>query len=150
MVSIVTTKNWRYMDIEIKPLKVEYQGRKLVIDIQKELSINPNKLDSQLREVPSSYYILCNLRDKYIRKRDELARARDEAYSKAWNYYKDSNPSWNNDYVSHKANTNNKYVSLYSRYLKYAEKAARFISICKAYESKENILRTISANLRRQ
>lgn len=138
------------MNVDIKPLVVRYQGKKVTLDIQKELSINPNKLDSQLREVPSSYYILCNLRDKYIRRRDLLARKRDEAYSRAWNYYKDSNPSWNNDYVSNKANTNNKYVSLCNRYLMAAEKAAKFISVCKAYESKENIMRTISANLRRQ
>lgn len=138
------------MNVEIKPVKVKYQGKELVIDIQKELSINPNKLDSQLREIPSSYYIFCNLRDKYIRQRDELARQRDEAYSTAWTYYKDSNPNWNNDYVSNKANTNKKYVSLYNRYLKAAEKAANFISICRAYESKENIMRTMSANLRRQ
>lgn len=138
------------MNVDIKPLVVRYQGKKITLDIQKELSINSNKLDSQLREVPSSYYILCNLRDKYIRRRDLLARKRDEAYSRAWTYYKDSNPSWNNDYVSNKANTNNKYVSLCNRYLMAAEKAAKFISICKAYESKENIMRTISANLRRQ
>lgn len=138
------------MEVNIKPIKVKYQGKDLVIDIQKELSINPNKLDSQLRDIPSSYYIFCNLRDKYIRKRDELARQKEEAYSNAWTYYKDSNPNWNNDYVSNKANTNNKYVSLCNRYLKAAERAANFISICKAYESKENILRTMSANLRRQ
>ena len=138
------------MNVEIKPLVVRYQGKKLTIDIQKELSINQNKLDSQLREVPSSYYILCTLRDKYIRKRDLLARERDEAYSKAWNYYKDSNPSWNNDYVSNKANTNNKDVALCNRYLRAVEKASKFISICRAYESKENIMRTLSANLRRQ
>ncbi len=138
------------MDVDIKPLVVKYQGKKLTIDIQKELSINQNKLDSQLRDVPSSYYILCTLRDKYIRKRDSLARERDEAYSKAWTYYKDCNPSWNNDYVSNKANTNNKYVSLCNRYLLATEKAAKFISICRAYESKENIMRTLSANLRRQ
>lgn len=138
------------MKVEINPIVVKYQGKKLKIDLQQELTINPNKLDSQLRDIPSSYFIFCNLRDKYIRKRDELARQKDEAYSKAWTYYKDSNPNWNNDYVSNKSNTNNKYVSLCNRYLKAAEKASKFISICKAYESKEGILRTMSANLRRQ
>lgn len=138
------------MNVDIKPIKVKYQGKEMTLDIQKELTVNPNKLDSQLRDIPSSYYILCNLRDKYIRERNELARERDEAYSTAWTYYKDANPSWNNDYVSHKANTNNKYVSLCNRYLKAEEKASKFISLCKAFESKENILRTLSANLRRQ
>ena len=138
------------MDIDIKPLKVKYQGKVITIDIQKELTIDSNKLESQLREVPSSYYILCSVRNTYIRRRDSLARERDEAYSKAWTYLKDANPTWNNDYVSNKANSNHKYVSLSNKYLKAAEKAAMLIDLCKAYESKEGILRTLSANQRRQ
>lgn len=138
------------MNVELKPIKVTYQGKELIIDIQKELSIDRNKLDSQLRDIPSNYYILCNIRDKFIRKRDELHREKDQAFSEAWNYYKYTNPSWNNDYVSNKANTNHKYISKYNAYLKAAEKASKFISLCKAYESKENILRTLSANLRKQ
>lgn len=138
------------MDVDIKPLKVKYQGKVITIDIQKELTIDRNKLESQLREVPSSYYILCSVRNTYIRRRDSLARERDEAYSKAWTYLKDANPTWNNDYVSNKANSNHKYVSLSNKYLKAAEKAAMLIDLCKAYESKEGILRTLSANQRRQ
>ena len=138
------------MDVEIKPLKVKYQGREIVIDIQGELQINRNKLESQLKDIPSSYFILCSIRNNYIRKRDMLARERDEAYSKAWTFLKDSNPSWNNDYVSNKANCNHKYISLSNKYLKAAEKASLLIDLCKAYESREGILRTISANLRKQ
>ena len=138
------------MDVDISPLKVKYQGNVITIDIQKELTIDRNKLESQLREVPSSYYILCSVRNTYIRRRDSLARERDEAYSKAWTYLKDANPTWNNDYVSNKANSNHKYVSLSNKYLKAAEKAAMLIDLCKAYESKEGILRTLSANQRRQ
>lgn len=130
-------------------LKVKFEGKLIEIDIQKELSINENIINSQLRESPSSYYILCSLRDKYIKERDLLAREKDEAYSNAWVYYKDANERWNNEYVSHKANLNKKYSSIYERYLKAVEKANKFIAICKAYESRENILRTINANLRK-
>nr|UVM98786.1 MAG: recombination, repair and ssDNA binding protein [Bacteriophage sp.]UWF90010.1 MAG: Recombination, repair and ssDNA binding protein UvsY [Bacteriophage sp.] len=137
------------MKTELKKLKVKFEGRTLEIDIQKELSINENIINSQLRESPSSYYILCSLRDKYIKERDLLAREKDEAYSNAWVYYKDANERWNNEYVSHKANLNKKYSSIYERYLKAVEKANKFIAICKAYESRENILRTINANLRK-
>lgn len=130
-------------------LKVKFEGKLIEIDIQKELSINENIINSQLRESPSSYYVLASLRDKYIKERDALAREKDEAYSNAWVYYKDANERWNNEYVSHKANLNKKYSSIYERYLKAVEKANKFIAICKAYESRENILRTINANLRK-
>lgn len=130
-------------------LKVKFEGKLIEIDIQKELSINENIINSQLRESPSSYYVLASLRDKYIKERDALAREKEEAYSNAWLYYKDANERWNNEYVSHKANLNKKYSSIYERYLKAVEKANKFITICKAYESRENILRTINANLRK-
>ena len=76
------------MKTELKKLKVKFEGRILEIDIQKELSINENLINSQLRESPSSYYIFCSLRDKYIKERDALAREKDEAFSSAWIYIK--------------------------------------------------------------
>lgn len=138
------------MKIELKKIKVKYQGKTLLIDIGKELSINENLINSQLRESPSSYYIFCSLRDRYIKERDALAREKDEAYSAAWIFIKESNERFNNDYVAHKANISPKYKSVYQRYLKAVEKANKYISICRAYESRENILRTINANIRKQ
>lgn len=138
------------MKIELKKIKVKYQGKILLIDIGKELSINENLINSQLRESPSSYYIFCSLRDRYIKERDALAREKDEAYSAAWIFIKESNERFNNDYVAHKANISPKYKSVYQRYLKAVEKANKYISICRAYESRENILRTINANIRKQ
>lgn len=133
----------------LKPLKVKIDGQEVIIDISKELSIDENLINSQLRDSPSSYYLLCRVRDKYIKLRDSLEREKDIAYSKVWTYLKDSNERWTNEYVSHKANTNNKYVSLYDRYLKACDKANLYISVCKAYEDRTNILRTLNANLRK-
>lgn len=138
------------MKTQLKEIKVKFEGRTLIIDIAKELSINENVINSQLKDSPTNYYILCKLRDKYIRERDKLARQKEEAYSQAWVYYKDSNERWNNEYVSHKANTNKKYCSICERYLKSVDRANKFISICRAYEARENILRTLNANLRKQ
>lgn len=138
------------MKMELKKLKVKFEGNIITIDIAKELSINENIINSQLRESPTSYYILCSLRDKYIKERDALAREKDEAYSAAWIFIKESNERFNNDYVAHKANISPKYKSIYQRYLKAVEKANKYISICRAYESRENILRTINANMRKQ
>ena len=137
------------MKTELKKLRVKFEGKLIEIDIQKELSINENIINSQLRESPSSYYVLASLRDKYIKERDALAREKEEAYSNALLYYKDANERLNNEYVSHKANLNKKYSSINERYLKAVEKANKFITICKCYESRENILRTINANLRK-
>lgn len=138
------------MKVQVKPLKVKFQGKTITIDLAKELSIDKNILQSQLLESPSSYYIFLSLKDKAIKERDDLERERDAAYSNAWIFYKNSNERWTNDYVSHKANTNPKYQSLCERYLKASEKANKYISICKAYEARQDILRSLNANLRKQ
>ena len=138
------------MKTSIKPLVVKFQGKKITIDLEKELAINKNTLQSQLLDSPSSYYIFLALKDKAIKERDDLEREKDAAYSNAWVFYKNSNERWSNDYVSHKANTNPKYQSLYDRYLKASEKANKYISICKAYEARQDILRSLNANMRKQ
>lgn len=137
-------------DVKVKPIKVKFQGKVLKIDIQNELSINENLINSQLKDSPSSYYILCSIRDKYIKERDALAREKEDTYSTQWVYFKDSNERWNNDYVSNKVLSSKKYRSVCDRYLEVAAKAAEFISICQAYSNREQILRTLNANIRKQ
>ena len=137
-------------DVKVKPIKVKFQGKVLKIDIQNELSINENLINSQLKDSPSSYYILCSIRDKYIKERDALAREKEDTYATQWVYFKDSNERWNNDYVSNKVLSSKKYRSVCDRYLEVAAKAAEFISICQAYSNREQILRTLNANIRKQ
>ena len=43
---------------------------------------------------------------------------------------------------------NPKYHSIEERYLKAGHKANKLISICRAYESWERIIQTLSANIR--
>ena len=137
------------MKVSFNKLKVKFQGKDLEIDLNKELKINEDIINSQLCDSPSSYYVLCSLRDKYIKERNALEREKDEAYSQRWVYYKDANERWNNDYVTNKVISSKKYSSIYERYLKAEARASQFISLCKAYESRTDILRTINANLRR-
>ena len=137
------------MKVSFNKLKVKFQGKDLEIDLNKELKINEDIINSQLCDSPSSYYVLCSLRDKYIKERNALEREKDEAYSQLWVYYKDANERWNNDYVTNKVISSKKYSSIYERYLKAEARASQFISLCKAYEYRTDILRTINANLRR-
>lgn len=131
-------------------LKVRYQGKIIRINITKELSINESIINSQLKDSPSSYAFLCMLKNKYIKERDKLDREKEIAYSEAWLYYKSSDSKMNNDTANHRANTNKKYISIYNKWQKISNIAENLISICRAYENRENILRTISANLRKE
>lgn len=131
-------------------ITVKYKGKLVTINITKELSIDENIINSQLKNIPSSYAFLCLLRDNLIKKRDTLEREKNIAYSKAWLFYKESDNRLNNDTANHKAMVNPKYLSIEERYLKAVHKANKLISICRAYESRERIIQTLSANIRKQ
>lgn len=131
-------------------ISVKYKGKIVTINIIKELSIDENIINSQLKNIPSSYAFLCLLRDNLIKKRDTLEREKNIAYSKAWLFYKESDNRLNNDTANHKAMVNPKYLSIERRYLKAVHKANKLISICRAYESRERIIQTLSANIRKQ
>jgi hypothetical protein len=131
-------------------ISVKYKGKIVTINITKELSIDENIINSQLKNIPSSYAFLCLLRDNLIKKRDTLERKKNIAYSKAWLFYKESDNRLNNDTANHKAMVNPKYLSIEERYLKAVHKANKLISICRAYESRERIIQTLSANIRKQ
>ena len=131
-------------------ISFKYKGKLVTINISRELEINENIIKSQLKNIPSNYAFLCLLRDKIIKRRDKLEKEKDYAYSKAWLYYKESDNRLNNDTVSHKALTSKIYIKANDKYLKALDKANRFISICKAYESRERIIQTLSANIRKQ
>lgn len=131
-------------------LTIRYMGKRYQVNLSKELAIEENTINTQLKHQPSNYAFLCLIRDSYIRDRDKLEKQKDAAYSSAWLFYKGSSNSINNDTAKHKAETNAKYLSITEKYLRAANKAAKLISICRAYEARERILQTLAANLRKQ
>lgn len=139
----------RLSQIKKNTLKILFQGKTYEIDLDQELMIDENLVNQSLRKSPSNYALLVMVRDRLIYKRDKLEKAKDQAYSKAWLYYKESG-NVNNDAADHKAENNQAYQGALKRYMKAEYNASKMISICKAYESRENILRTISANIRVQ
>lgn len=136
--------------IKADEIEVNYNGKKVVINLTEELSINENIINSQLKEMPSNYLFLSLLRDKAVKVRNSVQAEADEAYAKAWLFYKESDSRLNNDTVTKKAETNPKYLSILKRLRVAEDKANKLISACKAYESRERILQTISANTRKQ
>lgn len=131
-------------------LRIKHNGKVYNIDLNYELRVDENIIDGMLRKSPSNYALLTLVRDKLIYKRDKLEKEKDKAYSKAWLYYKESSSKMSNETASHKAEMNQAYQGCLERYNKASYEANKLISICRAYENRENILRTISANLRKQ
>ena len=130
-------------------LVIIYKGKRHVIDITRELQVDENIINSQLKQHPSNYAFLSLIKDSYINQRNKLQREMETAYHKAWVYYKESG-GISNDLAEHKAASNPKYLSISERYEKINFKANKLISVCKAYESREKIIQSLNANLRKQ
>ena len=137
-------------EIKADVLEVKYQGQKVTIDITKELAINESTLNSSLRDFPSNYAFLCGLRDKAIKTRDRLEQEKDQKFSELWVFYKNSDTRMTNDTANHRTINSKKYQDAEKAFLKASYEASRLISICRAYESRERILQTLSANLRKE
>lgn len=137
-------------EIKADLLEVEYQGKKVSIDITKELAINESIINSQLREFPSNYAFLCSLRDKAIKVRDKLEKEKDRKFSELWIFFKNSDSKMTNDTATHRTISNKKFQDAEDAFLKASYKASKLTSICRAYESRERILQTLSANLRKE
>lgn len=132
-------------------VNIMYNGKKITIDVTEELRINEQVINSQLKEMPSSYSFLLLLRSNAIKERNLLDRQKDIAYSEAYLFYKDSNSNgMTNEKANHKANTNSKYTSLYEKWLKACNKVSILDDICKSFESRQTIIQTLSANLRKE
>ena len=55
-------------------LTIRYKGKKVTINISKELAIDESTINTQLRNLPSNYAFLCLLRDKAIQKANKLEK----------------------------------------------------------------------------
>lgn len=130
-------------------LVIFYKGKRYVIDVTRELQVDENIINTQLKQHPSNYAFLCLVKDYYINQRNKLQREMETSYHKAWVYYKESG-GISNDLAEHKAASNSKYLSISERYEKINFKANKLISVCKAYESREKIIQSLNANLRKQ
>ena len=137
-------------DIKDDIFEVTYQGKHYSINITKELSINESVINSQLKDFPSNYAFLCLLRDRAIKDRDKLEKEKDQKFSELWLFFKSSDARMTNDMANHKALGSSKYKTAEKAFLKASYKASKLISICRAYESRERILQTLSANLRKE
>lgn len=58
-------------------ISFKYKGKLVTINISRELEINENIINSQLKNIPSNYAFLCLLRDKIIKRRDKLEKEKD-------------------------------------------------------------------------
>ena len=93
----------------INHLTVRVRGKKLDIDLSKELSINETSINKLISENPSSYSLISILKSKAVAERDQLEREKDRIFSQVYVSVVDSNPKATKEYATHKETANTKY-----------------------------------------
>ena len=131
-------------------LKVKFNGKTYIFDLEKELNITSSIVNKQIESNPSRYGLISLIKNEYIHKRDKAEIEKDKAYSRAYVSIRDSNPRVTHDHAAHKANLNPKFIILNEKYLKVKSKASDLIDICKALEMRSSLLQTISSNKRKE
>ena len=111
----------------INHLTVRVRGKKLDIDLSKELAINETSINKLISE-----------------------KEKDRIFSQVYVSVVDSNPKATKEYATHKANANTKYQVANDKFLEAKEYADKLISICKAFEMKAQLLQTFSSNIRKE
>ena len=134
----------------INHLTVRVRGKKLDIDLSKELAVNETSINTLISENPSSYSLISILKSKAVAARDQLEREKDRIFSQVYVSVVDSNPKATKEYATHKANANTKYQVANDKFLEAKEYADKLISICKAFEMKAQLLQTFSSNIRKE
>lgn len=127
-------------------LKFKYEGKRYKIDILKELQINPNTINSQIKDQPSNYYFLCLVRNKFSIELEKAEQAMNRAYARAYSKYKEMD--YNNDHASNKASINKEYIILQEKYLELKNLVEDIKSATRSFEQRANLIQTISNNLR--
>lgn len=131
-------------------LKVIYKEKEYNLNISEELKIDPNTINSLLQDSPANYAFLCLLRDEQNALRLKLEQEVEFTYAQIWAFYKESSAKTTNEMARSKTLVNPKYNKALNKCQEITNLYNKLCSICKAYESRERIMQTLSANIRKQ
>jgi len=140
----------KLMDITIK-----YGTEKFKFNLFEELVINENKINSELKDQPSSYGFLLLLHKKLIRIKDDLEIEKDKTWAKAFIKAKNKTDSKTgrptaNELAKEMATANQGFTEI-ALQLNQAKETADIIgSCCRSFEQRGHLVQSIAANLRKE
>jgi hypothetical protein len=138
---------------KVNEIKIKYNGETFRFNLNEELSINPKKLNEELKEQPSYYGFLLLLRNRLLTTKEDLEIQKDKVY--AHNYLKTSdaiNPSTNRPYSDkaavQKALSAKSYIEASQSFLKAKQDYNDINSCVMAFEQRSSLIQSLSANVR--
>ena len=136
-------------------ISVLYGAEKITFNLREELTIDENIINKQLTEQPSSYAFLAMLHKKLVRLSIDSDKKSDRAYAKAFIKEKTAvDPSTNRatskEVAKEKAELDLIYIKMQKKASQAKEEADIVYVAVRAFEQRQSLIQTISANLRRE
>ena len=133
---------------------IQYGEEEFSFNLFAETLIDENTINKEIHEQPSVYGSLGMLHKKLVRVAKDKEREMERIYSSMYIKFKeqiDENTGrpTANELAKEKANNSTKYQKAIKDYIE-ADHHAQVIGVCvKTFEGRENLLQTLSANIRK-
>lgn len=136
-------------------IKLKYNGETFKFNLYEELSINPEKINHELKEQPSYYSFLLLLQSKLLVLKEDKEREMEKAYAKEYsNLAVKINPQTNRVFSDKLAKelsiATERYQKANIEYLTAKNDYGIIQSAVKGFEQRFSLIQTLSANLRRE
>lgn len=136
-------------------IKLKYNGEVFKFNLHEELSINPDRINQELKEQPSHYSFLLLLQSKLLILKEDKEMEMDKAYAKEYSRLANKINSLTNRVYSDKlakelAIASDGYQSAVKGYLTAKNDLGLIQSAVRGFEQRFSLIQTLSANLRRE
>jgi hypothetical protein len=134
-------------------ISVTYGKEQFDFNLNGELVIDENKINTEAQEQPSAYAFLGMLHKKLVRASKVAEKKMEKKYAQLWLKFKTDKEDGKapaNDTVKAKIHRDEIYSNLWDEFIE-AEHQAMVIEVCvRAFEQRANMLQTLSANIRKE
>ena len=142
------------LESKLMDISISYGEEKFSFNLFRELVIDENKIDSEIKDQPSAYAFLAMLHKKLIRKLKDKEKEAEKKYWSLFLSYKsetdrDTGRPTSNDVAEGKARKHPEYNLKLQAYYD-AELDCNIIETCvKSFEQRYSLIQTLSANIRK-
>jgi hypothetical protein len=140
---------------DLMNISLIFKSEEFNFNLYEELAIDIDKINTEIKQQPSSYAFLSLLQKKLFKLMKISEGKKDKAYSDIYNKYKEKlNPQtqrpYDKDYASHIANAHPKHQLTLKEYYKVKDDYDTICTCVVAFEQRANLIQTLSANIRKE
>lgn len=141
-----------YRSLKVNNIKIIFDGQTIKFNLFKELAINEDRLDKEIKNQPSYYGFLLLIQKKLLTKFENLKQDRKRLYAKLYLQAKKKTTNgrpYNDDMAKAYVEAHPQYVSITKNCIIAKDEADTIYSCIKAFEQRKDLIQTLSSNNRK-